>query len=235
MARLPRPDIEQIPQHIVQRGNNRSPCFIDDADRRRYLTALREALLRYGCALHAYVLMTNHVHLLATPAERGAIARVMQMLGRLYVFAFNARHQRTGTLWEGRYKSCLVDSETYLLQCYRYVELNPVRSRMVALPEEYSWSSYRANASGADDKLVTPHPVYLALGMDVADRQTAYRELVMDRLSNHQIGEIRAYLQQQRALGGAAFQLRVEAELGRCARIRPAHRPRSAGDGGKAL
>ena len=130
MARLPRLDLPDIPQHIVQRGNNRLPCFLDDGDRLRYLQALQEALMTTGVQLHAYVLMDNHVHLLATPAAAGDIGRLMQRLGRQYVGLFNARHRRTGTLWEGRYKSCLVDSERYVLTCQRYIELDPVRARI---------------------------------------------------------------------------------------------------------
>ena len=128
MARLPRLDIAGIAQHIVQRGNNRLPCFLDDNDRLRYLQLLREALLFTGCGLHAYVLMDNHVHLLVTPPRVGAVAQLMQMLGRNYVGGFNARHHRTGTLWEGRYKSCLVDDDGYVLECIRYIDLNPVRA-----------------------------------------------------------------------------------------------------------
>ena len=134
MARQPRLDLAGIPQHIVQRGNNRLPCFLDDADRSRYLHLLREALLDTNSALHAYVLMDNHVHLLATAHAAGALSRLMQKLGRQYVAQFNARHRRTGTLWEGRYKSCLVDSTSYLLRCSRYIDLNPVRARMTDDP-----------------------------------------------------------------------------------------------------
>jgi putative transposase len=142
MARLPRLDLPYIPQHIVQRVNNRLPCFLDDADRVCYRNLLREALLATGCRLHAYVLMDNHVHLLVTPpAETGAIGRMMQMLGRQYVGQFNARHSRTGTLWEGRYKSCLVAEGDYFLRCVRYIDLNPVRARMTDDPAAYSWSS----------------------------------------------------------------------------------------------
>jgi len=134
MTRLPRFDLPDIPQHIVQQGNNRLPCFLDDGDRRRYLWLLREALMHTKCALHTYVLMDNHVHLLLTPPAIGAVAQLMQKLGRQYVGQFNARHQRTGTLWEGRYKSGLVDSEIHVLRCYRYIDLNPVRARMTEEP-----------------------------------------------------------------------------------------------------
>jgi len=134
MARQPRLDLPDIPQHVVQRGNNRLPCFLDVSDRRRYLQMLNDALLETGCRLHAYVLMDNHVHLLVTPPEMGAIAGLMQRLGRNYVGQFNARHRRTGTLWEGRYKACLVDSASYVLRCYRYIDLNPLRARMTDDP-----------------------------------------------------------------------------------------------------
>ena len=134
MARQPRLDLPGIPQHIVQRGNNRLPCFLDDIDRACYRQLLREALLATGCGLHAYVLMDNHVHLLVTPPRAGAIGQLMQRLGRQYVGQFNARHGRTGTLWEGRYKACLVDTTEHLLRCARYIDLNPVRARMTDDP-----------------------------------------------------------------------------------------------------
>ncbi|MFC5488285.1 transposase [Dokdonella soli] len=212
----------------MQRGNNRMPCFFDDDDRRRYMTVLREASLRHHCSIHAYVLMSNHVHLLASPATPGATASMMQSLGRMYVSTFNARHRRSGTLWEGRYKSRLVDSEAYLLRCYRYIELNPVRAAMVAAPEDYRWSSYNANAAGADDPLIHPHPSYTALGATPDERQRLYRQLVSETLSEDELAEIRIYVQQQRALGSNRFQAMIEAELGRCAHARPAHRPRLA-------
>ena len=227
MSRLPRPDVAGVSQHVVQRGNNRMPCFFDDADRRDYLRILLLSARRYRCAIHAYVLMSNHVHLLVTPAETGAVASMMQTLGRLYVSAFNARHRRSGTLWEGRYKSCLVDSETYALRCHRYIELNPVRARMTADPAAYPWSSYHANALGRHDPLISPHEIYLALGETPAQRQAAYRAIVAEAISEDELSEIRAYVQQQRALGNDRFRARIEAELGRCARIRPACRPRS--------
>lgn len=226
MARLPRPDLADIPQHVVQRGNNRMPCFFDDDDRHRYLTLLREAMLRYQCVLHAYVLMSNHVHLLLSPASPGAVARTMQALGRMYVSTFNARHRRSGTLWEGRYKSCLVGSDAYLLRCYRYIELNPVRAAMVATPGEYPWSSYHANAVGKHDPAIHPHPSYLALGPDRTARCAAYAILFSEAIGEDQLAEIRVYIQQQRALGNNRFQAMIEAELGRCAHVRPAHRPR---------
>ena len=203
-------------------------CFYDDEDRLRYLTALRHVATRYACSIHAYVLMTNHVHLLTTPASTGAISRMMQTLGRLYVSTFNARHRRTGTLWEGRYKSCLVGGQRYVLACHRYIELNPVRAAMVARPGDFPWSSHAANVSGKNDPLLRLHPAYLALGPCSDERQRAYRALFDEVLTPEDTDEIRAYIQQQRALGSDRFRAAVERKLGRCASVRPAHRPPAA-------
>lgn len=226
MSRQPRPDLADIPQHVVQRGNDRQPCFFTKADYLRYLTNLREAALRYDCAIHAYVLMTNHVHLLLTPASVGAVSRMMQTLGRHYVAYINTTYRRTGTLWEGRYKSCLVESESHLLTCHRYIELNPVRAAMTTNPVHYRWSSHHGNAYGHADPILQPHPSYLALGTSDQARRTAYHALFQDALDAERIAEIRAYLQQQRALGTPRFHAAIEAQLGRCGTIRPAHRPR---------
>lgn len=226
MPRLPRPDFPGIAQHIVQRGNDRLPCFFAEADYRRYLTHLREAALAHDCAIHAYILMTNHVHLLVTPQAPGQVSRMMQSLGRRYVGYINATYHRTGTLWEGRYKACLVDSERYALTCHRYIELNPVRAAMVDSPAAYRWSSYHRNASGADDPLLTAHRSYIALGNGPQERQRAYRDLFREAISEERLGEIRAYLQQQRVLGSPRFQAHIEAMLGRRATIRPRGRPK---------
>jgi putative transposase len=231
MPRQPRPDLAGIAQHVVQRGIDRQACFFSVEDYRCYLTGLRQAASRYACHVHAYVLMTNHVHLLVTPEKVGAVSRMMQWLGRHYVGYVNARYRRTGTLWEGRFKSCLVDSERYLLTCYRYIELNPVRAGMVEQPHDYRWSSYHANALGEPHPMLVPHASYLELGVDAVSRQQAYRDLFREGLDEAQLAEIRAYVQQQRALGGPRFQSQIEAMLGRCARVRPAHRPVSSKDG----
>ena len=225
MARQSRLDLPGIPQHIVQRGNNRLPCFLDDDDRQRYLTLLHEALLDTGCRLHAYVLMDNHVHLLATPPEIGEIARLMQKLGRGYVGQFNARHQRTGTLWEGRYKASLVDSESYVLHCHRYIELNPVRARMMADPVAYPWSSCASHCGLRQEAILSPHPEYTALGQTIKVRTDAYYKLLRETLSDDDLTAIRAHLQQQRALGRDNFREMVEAKIHRFAGVRPAHRP----------
>jgi putative transposase len=225
MARLPRFDLAGVPQHVVQRGNNRLPCFLDDEDRQRYLQCLRQALSRFGCRLHAYVLMSNHAHLLLTPDEAGGVSRLMHTFARNYVGSFNGRHGRTGTLWEGRFKSCLVDSERYFLTCSRYIELNPVRAWMVAQPNEYAWSSYRAQAGGDADPLLTPHSTYLALGTDPASRASAYRALFAEVLPHELVEEIRSHLQQQKVLGTDRFRSWVEARTGHFATVRPIGRP----------
>ncbi len=222
MARQPRLDLSGIPQHIVQRGNNRLPCFLDDADRACYRQLLREALLATGCQLHAYVLMDNHVHLLATPPEQGAAGRMMQLLGRRYVGHFNARHGRTGTLWEGRYKACLVDGADYLLRCARYIDLNPVRARMTDAPAAFRWSSCAGLCGVRDDPLLTPNAVQRALGGE------GYRLMLGEAISDDDLAAIRAYLQQQRAYGRDDFRAMVEAKTQRFASVRPAHRPASS-------
>lgn len=225
MARLPRPDLPGVPQHIVQRGNNRLPCFLDDEDRQCYLRCLLGALARFGCQLHAYVLMDNHVHLLMTPGEVGAVSRLMHTFARNYVGMFNHRHGRTGTLWEGRYKACLVDSDDYFLACSRYIELNPVRAWIAAEPGDYPWSSHRANAGHVYDPLLSPHACYLALGHDPTSRAMAYRGLFDEALPDDTVAEIRCYLKQQRALGSDRFRAWVEARTGRFATARPPGRP----------
>lgn len=225
MPRPPRPDLAGIPQHIIQRGNDRQACFFQETDFQTYLTLLREASKRFDCAVHAYVLMTNHVHLLVTPQEVGGVSRMMQTLGRGYVSGINARYKRTGTLWEGRYKSCLVGTDAYLLACYRYIELNPVRARMVEQPEDYPWSSYRTNAIGESNPLVASHESYRSLGSDAATRQRIYRALVAEATTVGHLSEIRTTVQQQKALGDTQFRQQMERMLGRCMDVRPAHRP----------
>lgn len=228
MARRPRIDLPGIPQHVVQRGNDRQPCFFTDADRHCYLQNLREIALRERCQVHAYVLMTNHVHLLVTPETSGQVARLMQALGRRYVRYVNDRYRRTGTLWEGRYKSSLVDRDTYLLRCYRYIELNPVRARMCADPADYPWSSHAANAFGRDDVVVHPHPNYRALGATKEERCAAYRAIAMETLADEDIEAIRLHLQRQHALGSDRFRAAIEAQLARPAGPLKIGRPRKA-------
>jgi len=225
MARQRRLDLPHVPQHVVQRGNDRMPCFRDDDDRELYLRLLAHMSARYGCAVHAYVLMTNHVHLLVSHQELGAISRMMQGIGRVYVAEHNRRHARTGTLWEGRFRSSLVDSERYVLACYRYIELNPVRAGLAAHPAHFAWSSYAVNALGLTSGFLRAHDAYLALGSSVVARTAAYRQLFSAGTGDDDDAAIRAHLRAQRALGSEGFQAVIERTLGRCAVVRPAHRP----------
>lgn len=230
MARYPRLDLPGIPQHIVQRGNNRLPCFLDDRDRLSYLALLRDALLKTHVRVHAYVLMDNHVHLLATPAGAGDISRMMQRLGRRYVGQFNARHGRTGTLWEGRYKASLIDSDRYVIACYRYIELNPIRARMTDNAATWPWSSCAANLGmTANQQLpLSPHPSWLALAQTPIERAAIYRRMLDQAVPPETLEQIRLYLQQQRAWGRDDFRTMIEAKTRRFAGTRPAHRPRSS-------
>ena len=165
------------PLHLIQRGNNRAACFVDDQDRDVYLAALRRSSERCGCIVHAFVLMPNHIHLLVTPRDRDSASRMMQSLGGSYVRYFNRRYGRTGTLWDGRFRSTVIDSERYFLTCSRYIESNPVRAGMVTHPEHYRWSSYRSNALGEDDPLIQPHRIYDALDATPESRRGRYRDL----------------------------------------------------------
>ena len=226
MPRQPRLDLPDIPQHIIQRGNDRQPCFFRDDDYLRYYDELREASLREGCAVHAYVLMTNHVHMLVTPGKEGAVSRLMQSLGRRFVRYINDRYHRSGTLWEGRYKSCPVDHDEYLLHCHRYIELNPLRAAMVVDPRDYRWSSHCANAFGAHDPLISPHPAYLALSTEPAQRRVAYRGFVMDVVDPAEVEAIRQHVQRQHAYGSERFRTVIEAQLGRSAGPLKIGRPR---------
>jgi putative transposase len=201
---MPRPRrvvLPSIPLHIIQRGNNRTPCFVSQNDYPVYLDMLRECAFDCGCALHAYVLMTNHVHLLLSPSEDDSVSTMMQRLGRRYVLYFNRRHGRTGTLWEGRFRSSLVQDERYLMICHRYIELNPVRARMVDAPSDYPWSSYRANALGQQDSLLTPHLLYTRLGSDSMTRQTAYQQQFNEALSDETLAQVRQAGNSNRPLG----------------------------------
>ena len=166
-----------MPYHLVQRGNNRQACFFAEEDYRLYLSLLKDYSQRYGVNVHAYVLMTNHYHLLATPSNEDSISRMMQCLGSRYAYYMNKQYRRSGTMWEGRHKSSVVDKQNYLLKCYRYIELNPVRANMVAQPEEYLWSSYSTNAWGDHSDWLVAHEGYRELGRSHSERCTAYREL----------------------------------------------------------
>lgn len=215
MARLPRFVIPGQPQHVIVRGNNRDPIFYADQDYQFYLEKLKQACNKHQCDLHAYVLMTNHVHLLITPRGEQSLSKALQMIGRYYVQYFNHAYQRTGTLWEGRYKATLIDSERYLLTCYRYIELNPVRANMVDHPVDYPWSSYRCNAAGKLDGAVTPHLEYQRLGRTLEERQSAYRALFKVHISERALNDIREATNKAWILGSSHFKERIEKQLGR--------------------
>jgi len=215
MARPPRLVFPGQPHHVIQRGNNRSPIFFEEKDYWRYLDWLGEESAKHGCAIHAYVLMTNHVHLLVTPSHEDSLSNMMQSLGRLYVRYVNYRYQRSGTLWEGRFKSTLIHTEQYLIVCQRYIELNPVRAGLVNSPGAYRWSSYQANAMGKVNALLTPHPLYLSLGSDDVERQTAYRALFRSHLKEETLVSIRTATHGGWPLGNDRFKAEVERTLSR--------------------
>ncbi len=214
MPRRPRIKLAGMPQHIVQRGINREPCFFAEEDCHSYLHWLEKAAADWHCAVHAYVLMTNPVHLLVTPETETGTAKLMQALGRRYVQYINRSYRRTGSLWEGRYKSSLIQAETYLLTCMRYIELNPVRAGMVQDPGQYRWSSYRHNGLGQADSRITPHPLYLTIDRDEADRQAAYRALFRSELDEEALADIRLALSQGQPLGHGYFSDKICAAAG---------------------
>ena len=201
-------------EHIIQRGNNRQAIFAAGADYQFFRDALVEASTKYGLSIHAYVWMTNHLHLLATPTQENSISKVFQSVGRKYVQYFNFPYKRSGTLWEGRYRATVVDSEQYLLKLMRYIELNPVRADMIAHPRDYPWSSYAFNAQGErgiNADWLTPHQEYLRLGRSAAARQSAYRQLFRASLSGQDMEAIRESTHKGWALGSEKFKQQVEA------------------------
>jgi len=215
MARLPRFNLPNIPQHVIQRGNNRQACFFSQQDYIIYLDKLKEYSQQHKVAIHSYVLMTNHAHFLLTPSEPAGVSLLMQSLGRYYVRYINHTYNRSGTLWEGRYKSTIVDSENYLLTLYRYIELNPVRANMVHHPAEYPWSSYRKNALGKAIKLIQPHSCYQALGNNNQERQDNYQSLFDHKIPDYTLQEIRDATNKAWVLGNKNFKQQIEAQTGR--------------------
>ena len=204
MPRCARNVLPGVALHVIQRGNNRGSCFFGDGDRIAYLRYLEVFSRESGCAVHAYCLMTNHLHLLLTPGQATACTLLMRRLNQHYVQHVNRVHARTGNLWEGRYRSCLAASERYVLACYRYIELNPVRAGIISHPGQYAWSSYRCNAEQRPSSLISPHPAFLALGHDPSHRRDAYRRLVEDPLDPKVVEEIRSASRVGRALGVAS-------------------------------
>ena len=227
MARLPRLCLPGIPQHVIQRGVNRQVCFASDEDMAAYAYWLEESARKFNVQVHAWVFMTNHVHLLVTPLHEGSVSKMMQTLGRNYVRYFNNAYQRSGTLWEGRFKSCVVSSEEYLLICQRYIELNPVRARMVNYPQEYAWSSYSANGEGKSIKLCTYHDEYLKLGDSVESRAASYRHMFKGLISEDTAEDIRNACNKGLALGSDRFKREIEMLSGRrVVALKPGPKPK---------
>ncbi len=215
MPRKPRMYVPGLPYHVIQRGNNRGACFFCADDYQFFLQCLHDACKRYGAQLHAYVLMTNHTHLLMTPTLEDSISRVMQSVGRRYVQYVNAGKQRTGTLWESRHKSSVVDTETYLLTCYRYVELNPVRAGIVEYPGDYLWSSFGHNAYARNQVWITEHELYRRLGPNTEDRSRRYRALFPTTMDAAEIKAIRDAATFGMPLGNELIKANIEVMLGR--------------------
>jgi putative transposase len=224
MPRTARLRLAGLPLHIVHRGNNRGACFFQEADYRRYLVKLEECVERFDCQVHAYVLMTNHVHLLVSPAVPTAISWFMKRVAQDHAQHVNRTYGRTGAVWENRYYSGFVDSESYLFTCHRYIETNPVRAGMVRHPAEYPWSSFRSNALGYPSSLVRQHCVYGGLGSTPETRQAAYRALFDAALTDHELAFIRAATRGGRAIGSIEFLERLKLQAGRS--LAPAKRGR---------
>lgn len=220
-----------MPHHVVHRGTNRAAIFVDDADRHRFRGLMRTAFGARGVALHAYALMDNHIHLLASPACTDGLSLAMRSMAQRYAQYFNVRHQRSGSLWEGRFKSFIVDKDRYLLAVYRYIELNPVRAGLASRAEEFPWSSARANLGLARDPLLEPHSFLLELGHDPESRQRRYARWLDQGMSERELDAIRRYSAQERALGSPRFQAMVAKMLGRPVEARGPGRPKRRRDG----
>jgi len=215
MARLPRLNLAGAPQHILQRGNNRQVCFFEEQDYKVYLVKLLEYSKKYEVDIHAFVLMTNHVHLLVTPSTSQGVSQMMQSLGRYYVRYINVKYKRSGTLWEGRYKSTIVQTDLYFLCVMRYIEMNPVRAKMVEIATEYPWSSFRHNGLGKKIELITHHAVYQSLAPNKKERLKAYIGLFDQQLAEHTLQEIRTATNKSWVLGDASFKRQTEEHIGR--------------------
>jgi putative transposase len=224
MARLARLIIPQYPHHILQRGNDRQLIFREEADYSAFLKWLREAARQFKVAVHAYVLMPNHFHLLATPADETGLARMMQWVGRYYVPYFNHKYQRTGTLWQGRFKTTIIDPENYFLPCLRYIELNPMRLEMTGNPAHYPWSSYGHHIGAKPDPLITDHAIYWALGNTPFDREAAYRNLVEQGITQEEVRAIRDATNTGWILGAEKFRENIARQTSR--RVSPAKKGR---------
>lgn len=226
MPRRARITLPNVAHHIIQRGNNRQACFFCEQDYLFYLQWLEEYSKEYGCSVHAYILMTNHVHLLITPNSSNAIGQLMKRLGQRYVQYINRTYKRSGTLWEGRFKSCITQDEFYVLSCYRYIELNPVRAQMVKLPQDYKWSSYHTNGLGNPSVLISPHPSYLSLASNVSERLLSYQQLFEHAMEQSVVSDIRKTTQGNFVLGNEKFKKEIEVALNRRVTPKKAGRPK---------
>lgn len=226
MARLPRLVIPLQPHHIVQFGVDRQTIFREPDDYSIFLNWLREAAKQYKVAIHAYVLMPSHLHILATPTDSEGLARMMQWVGRHYVPYFNRKYSRSGTLWQGRFKATVIDAATYLLMCSRYIEVNPVRSGIVMNPGDYAWSSYAHHIGARHDPLITDHAQYWALGNTPFERDAAYKHLAEQALTSKQMEELKETANKGWVLGSESFKVGLETQLNR--QVRPKKRGRPA-------
>jgi putative transposase len=215
MARSTRITVPAFPHHIIQRGNNRQAIFFTDNDYRFFLECLHQAKLKCFCRIYAYVLMTNHFHLLVEPLQIGDLGRLMQSVGRRYVRYVNQVYRRSGTLWEGRFRSAVVSRDEYLMTCSRYIELNPVRAGLVSHAGQYRWSSYGFRAVGIPDRLLDEDPWYAGLGTSVEERQKRYREWIESEAKEGEWDSIRRATQQGRVIGRDEFQQTIGAKIGR--------------------
>ena len=230
MPRQPRLQVANYPYHVIQRGNDRQAIIHRNADAAALLRVLGECAARADVDIHAYVVMTNHIHLLATPRQDEGLSRMMQCYGRRYVRYFNDAHRRTGTLWEGRYKSSLVETERYLLACYRYIELNPVRAGMVDRPWDYRWSSCRANVLGRPDDLVSPHAELIELARNPELRARIYREMLLDAIDDETLARLRWSVQHDQPLAVDKYVTSLERRLERRVRLGKSGRPKKTAE-----
>ncbi len=230
MPRRPRIVAPGIPLHLIQRGNNHQACFFAEDDYLTYLEWLEEYASYADCKIHAYVLMTNHVHILLTPDRASSTGEMMKRLGQRYVQYINRSYRRSGTLWEGRFRSCIAQEDNYLLHCQQYIEMNPVRADMVEHPGDYRWSSYRYNAQGEESQLLQPHFMYKSLGKSALSRQSAYRALFKTALEPGIVDEIRSATNGNFAVGNKRFKEEISKMLDR--RVEPGHpgRPKKVVD-----
>ncbi len=226
MARLPRLIVPNQPHHVIQRGAGQQAVFLDSDDHTIFLKYLKEASRHFKVLIHAYVLMPNHIHLLASPSDQTGMARMMQWIGRFYVPYFNHKYDRVGTLWQGRYKAAVVDSERYFLLCARYIELNPVRAGLAMQPEEYRWSSYRHHVGMQHDSLIAEHTLFWALGNTPFAREASYRHLVEEAIPKAEVEALTEATLKGWAIGSDQFKARLEKQSHQ--RVRPGRRGRPA-------